>query len=224
MAKIRTGLYHVNAESRPGAMRAQQDEGAGRAAAAPAKPARERILDTATELFYREGIRAVGVDTIVARSGVAKMSLYRSFPSKDDLVVAFLEAADRRYWAWWERVVARHPNDPRAQLGALFRAIAKRTRSADYRGCPFVNTATEFPDADHPGRAVALANKRAVRARLRALADGAGARDPGLLADQLQVLMDGAYATGQMAPGPADAIVDAAEALIAAQLPADRRR
>jgi AcrR family transcriptional regulator len=212
---LRTGLYHVNREIGMAATRGQPD---GPAADASAKPARERILETATQLFYREGIRAVGVDTIVARSGVAKMSLYRSFASKDELVAAFLEAADRRYWAWWERVMARAPGDPRGQLAALFGAIAKRTRDADYRGCPFVNTATEFPDAGHPGRVIAIAHKRTVRARLCQLAADAGARDPELLADQLQVLMDGAYVTGQLAPGPAQAISAAAEALMAAQL------
>ena len=187
-------------------------------AAAP-KSARERILEVATDLFYREGIRAIGVDTIVARSGVAKMSLYRSFPSKDDLVVAFLTDADWRYWAWWDRVVARHA-EPRAQLGAIFRALAKKIASPSYRGCPFVNTATEFPDPDHPGRAVALANKRALRVRFRALAAAAGARDPDRLADQLQLLMDGAYATGPLLGGAdsGGALVAAAEALIAAQL------
>ena len=202
------------------AMRTARDvQDAAAAPEAPAKSARERILAVAEELFYREGIRAVGVDTIVARSGVAKMSLYRSFPSKDDLVAAFLEAADRRYWAWWDRVVARHPGDPRAQLLALFRAVAKRVRSPDYRGCPFVNTATEFPDAGHPGRVIALANKRELRARLRGLAAAAGARDPDRLAGQLQLLLDGAYATGQMlhAAGPGDVLEAAAEALIAAQ-------
>jgi AcrR family transcriptional regulator len=184
------------------------------------KSARERILEVATDLFYREGIRAVGVDTIVARSGVAKMSLYRSFPSKDDLVVAFLTDADTRYWAWWDRVVGRHPGAPRAQLEAIFRALAKKVASPNYRGCPFVNTATEFPDPDHPGRAVALANKRQLRARFRALAAAAGARDADRLADQLQLLMDGAYATGPLLGGAesASALVAAADALIAAQL------
>jgi AcrR family transcriptional regulator len=185
-----------------------------------AKSARERILEVATDLFYREGIRAIGVDTIVARSGVAKMSLYRAFPSKDELVAAFLAAADQRYWAWWDGVVGRHPGAPRAQLRALFRAVAKKTTSPDYRGCPFVNTATEFPDAGHPGRAVALANKRELRARLGRLAEAIGARDPALLADQLFLLMDGAYSTGQMlaASGPARALPEAADTLIAAQL------
>jgi AcrR family transcriptional regulator len=185
-----------------------------------AKSARERILEVATDLFYREGIRAIGVDTIVARSGVAKMSLYRSFPSKDVLVAAFLAAADQRYWAWWDGVVARHPGAPREQLRALFRAVAKKTTSPDYRGCPFVNTSTEFPDAAHPGRAIALANKRELRARLGRLATSLGARDPESLADQLFLLMDGAYSTGQMlaAAGPGKALPDAADALIAAQL------
>jgi AcrR family transcriptional regulator len=184
------------------------------------KPARDRILAVATDLFYREGIRAIGVDTICARSGVAKMSLYRAFPSKDDLVAAFLADADRRYWVWWDGVMARHPGDPRAQLTALFNAVAKKTASPSYRGCPFVNTSTEFPEPDHPGRAVALANKRELRARLRGLADAIGARDPALLADQLFLLMDGAYATGQMLGdgGPAHALPAAAARLIEAQL------
>jgi AcrR family transcriptional regulator len=184
------------------------------------KTARERILEVATELFYREGIRAIGVDTICARSGVAKMSLYRAFPSKDDLIAAFLADADKRYWAWWDGVVGRHPGQPRAQLRAVFAAVAKKTTSPHYRGCPFVNTATEFPEPDHPGRAVALANKRELRARLAVLAAAIGARDAELLADQLLLLMDGAYSTGQMLgdAGPGRGLSAAAEAVIEAQL------
>lgn len=190
------------------------DEGA-----APAKSARTRILEVATDLFYREGIRAVGVDRIVAGSGVAKMSLYRSFPSKDDLVAAFLEDRDRRYWAWWDEVTGRHEGAPREQLRALFQSLAKRVTSPRYRGCPFVNTATEFPDPDHPGHCIARANKQELLSRLQALAASAGARDPALLAGQLQLLMDGAYASGQMmaSPGLVAALVAAADALIDAQ-------
>src|SRR5689334_24863821 len=83
---------------------------------APEKSARQRILETATDLFYREGIRAVGIDTIIARSGVAKMSLYRNFASKDDLVVAFLEYRNEIYWQWWDHVMTAHPDDPRRQI------------------------------------------------------------------------------------------------------------
>src|SRR5579871_4067202 len=83
-------------------------------------PVRERILQTARDSFYREGIRAVGVDTLIARSGVAKMSFYRSFRSKDDLVCAYLECEAAEYWQWWDAVVGSHAQAPRKQLRALF--------------------------------------------------------------------------------------------------------
>src|SRR5690349_20624580 len=92
-----------------------------------AKSARTRILEAAAELFYREGIRAVGVDAVIAHSGVAKMSLYRNFAGKDELVAAFLEYRDGIYWTWWDKVVARHSGDPRAQIRAIFEAVGKRT-------------------------------------------------------------------------------------------------
>lgn len=181
---------------------------------------RDRVLQTASELFYRRGIRSVGVDEIIAAAGVAKMSLYRSYPSKDELAAAYLTAADRRYWRWWDGVVARHPGDPRAQLGDLFLGLAKRTTAADWRGCPFTNAATEFPEDDHPARAVAEANKHELRRRLGALAAAIGARQPKLLADQLVLLFEGAYVSAQVfgKKGPAAAVAAAADALIAAQL------
>ena len=183
------------------------------------KSARARILKTATDLFYREGIRAVGIDTIVARSGVCKMSLYRNFASKDDLVVAFLEYRDGIYWQWWDRVMAAHPDDAGRQVGDLFAALALRVASPSYRGCPFINTSTEFPDPDHPARAICRANKRELRRRLLDLATRAGARAPASLADQLLLLMEGAYASAQNFPasGPAPSLEGAAAALLAAQ-------
>src|SRR5579883_2488893 len=129
-------------------------------AAAEERPARERLLAAAGELFYRQGIRSVGVDEIVAAADVAKMSLYRSFPSKDELVAAYLREYDARYWRGWDRILAEHPGKPREQLLALFRALARRTTRPDWRGCPFTNAATEFPEPDHPARHVAEANKR----------------------------------------------------------------
>jgi AcrR family transcriptional regulator len=169
-------------------------------------------------MFYRRGIRAVGVESIVAAAGATKMSLYRSFPSKDDLVVAYLRERDAQYWQWWDGIMDRHAGDPRAQLRALFGSIAKRTSGPEYRGCPFTNAATEFPEPDHPGRGVAAENKRELRARLRGLAAAAGARDAAALGDQLFVLIEGAYASGQIMgiDGPSSSIVAAAEALIAA--------
>ncbi|EWY39719.1 TetR family transcriptional regulator [Skermanella stibiiresistens SB22] len=187
------------------------------------KSARDRVLDAAAELFYRDGIRAVGVDAVIAHSGVAKMSLYRNFAGKDELVAAYLEYRDRLYWEWWDGVMARHPGDPRAQIRALFAAVAKRTTSASYRGCPFINTAVEFPDPDHPGHVAAKANKRELRNRLRGLALAVGAADLDLLADQLHLLLDGAYTSGQTlgaegvghaAPAAAEALVEAAVAVL----------
>ena len=184
------------------------------------KSARQRILDTAAELFYREGIRAVGIDMIIARSGVAKMSLYRNFASKDALVVAFLEHRDGIYWQWWDHVMTAHPGDPVRQIDDLFASLTRRVTSPHYRGCPFINTSTEFPDPDHPARALCVANKRELRRRLKELARRAGARDPQGLADQLLLLMEGAYASAQnfRERGPAPCLRGAAEALLAAQL------
>jgi AcrR family transcriptional regulator len=184
------------------------------------KPARERILETASEMFYRDGIRAVGVDAIIARSGVAKMSLYRNFPSKDALVTAWLEDRNGFFWRRWNMAEASRDGDPRAQLEAILDMVAAAVSHQKWRGCPFLNTATEFPEPDHPARAVILANKQAVRARLEALAAAAGARNPELLAQQLQLLIDGAYAIGQsLGPdGPAKTVASAGRALIAAQV------
>ena len=182
--------------------------------------ARRRLLDAAAILFRRDGIRAIGVDTVVAEAGVCKMSLYRAFPSKDDLVAAFLAETDQRYWQWFDGVLAHHPDDPRAQLRDLFAALVKFTTSRDFHGCPFINTAVEFRQPDHPGRAVAVAHKRELLRRLEDLCRRLGAADPAALAGQLQVLMEGAYSAGNtLGPdGPAGAVAGAAEALVAAAL------
>ena len=184
------------------------------------KPARQRILETASEMFYRDGIRAVGIDAIIARSGVAKMSLYRNFLSKDDLVTAWLEDRNRFFWQRWDRAEASCPDEPQARLEAILDMVAATVSHPKWRGCPFLNTTTEFPEPDHPARCVILAHKGAVRQRLRDLAAATGARDPDLLAQQLQLLIDGAYAIGQSlgSDGPAGTIASAGRALIAAQL------
>lgn len=188
-------------------------------AGAVASP-RDRLLNTANDLFYRRGIHTVGIDEVIAAAGVAKMSLYRSFPSKDELIAAYLARRSGLYWDWWDRVVARHPGDPRRQLLALTASLRKRALRASYRGCPFTNAACEFPEPDHPARRIAEANKREMRRRFRALAKAAGARSPARLADQLTLLFEGAYASvltfGHR--GPARSVVDAAATMIDAQL------
>lgn len=155
--------------------------------------ARERLVETVADLFYREGVRAVGVDAVVERSGVSKSSLYRTFESKDDLIAAFAEEQNRRYWEWWDGVVNSHAGSPRAQVEALFKALATQISSPQFRGCPFINLATEIPDRQHLGAAIACANKQEVRRRLRALSRELGARDPRRLSEQLALILDGAY-------------------------------
>jgi AcrR family transcriptional regulator len=185
------------------------------------RPARERILDVAGELFYRDGFRAVGVDTVVERSGVAKTTLYHHFSSKDDLVVAYLDQSNERFWAWFDDAVARE-EEPRARLVALFEAVGRLARSPECLGCTFQGTAAEFPDPDHPGHRVARRHKQAVVRRLRELAADGGAREPDELARELLLLMDGAFAASRMfgqRGSPAASVARAAQTLIDAQLP-----
>jgi AcrR family transcriptional regulator len=179
--------------------------------------ARERILATAGELFYREGIRAIGVDTVVERSGVSKTTLYRLFESKDALIAAFAAEYDQSFWAWWDRVEGQHADDPRALLDALLSGIAKWIGRPAFRGCPMLNLATEFPDDDHAGRTVARGNKEELRARLAAIVAKLGVGDPNRVASQMALLINGAYATGLVAK-PADLkgdLIDAAMKLLA---------
>jgi AcrR family transcriptional regulator len=160
---------------------------AGKADGEPPAP-RERLLAVAGDLFYRQGIRSVGVDEIVLEANVAKMSLYRSFASKDELAAAYLTERDERYWRWWDGIVAKHPGEPRRQIKALFLSLAERTTHPKWRGCPFTNAATEFPEPDHPARKIAEANKRELQRRLRALAEAAGACRPEELSHPIVLL------------------------------------
>ena len=185
--------------------------------------ARERILETAERLFYRDGYHAVGVDTIVAESGVAKMTLYRHFPSKDHLIAAYLERTNEQLLTWVEKLIAPH-EDPRAALEAVFDGVAKLASSPECLGCAFVGAAGEFPEPDHPGHRVAAEPKRAVVARLRELAERAGARDPNGLAEELLLIMDGAWSAARVfGPGShGRRAAAAAKAVISSRL-ADRR-
>jgi AcrR family transcriptional regulator len=169
-------------------------------------------------LFYQEGVRAVGVDLVVEKSGVAKTSLYRHFATKDDLVAAVLERDDAAFWDRWDAIARRHAGDAAAELHAQLRWIAQYVAGPKYRGCPFLNVATEFPSPDHPARVVALRNKNDLRRRLSQLAKRMNVRKHDALADQLLLLIDGAYVDGQLfgKTGPARSFLAAADALIGA--------
>ncbi|WP_310632558.1 TetR/AcrR family transcriptional regulator [Paraburkholderia sp.] len=171
---------------------------AGRARTQTAGPrAQEHLLAAADELFYREGVRAVGVEAVVERAGVNKMSLYRQFSSKDDLVVAYLKRCDVRFFERFEASVAKHPGEPAKQLMQAFEDLAARASAPDYRGCPFVNVAAEFPDPAHPARHSVADNKTRLMARLTELAQAAGAANAASLANELALLVEGVYAASQ---------------------------
>lgn len=159
---------------------------------------RERILETASDLFYRRGVRAVGVDLVVEEAGVAKTSLYRHFRTKDDLTAAFLEREDRDFWGTWDDVARQNRDDPMAELEAHLAWIGERVGRPNYRGCPQINVAAEFPDSDHPARKVATAHKHELRRRLKAIAERLGTRDSDELAGQLAILVNGAFVSTQM--------------------------
>lgn len=182
--------------------------------------ARERIFNTAGRLFYTKGIRAVGVDTIAAQADTTKMSLYRNFSSKDELVAEWLRDHDTQFWQTWDATMALHPDDPRGQLKAAFALLQKHVVDPETRGCPMANAAVELTESGHPARKVIEAHKARLRARLTKMCTQMGARSPGLLADQLYLLMEGAQITIQTLGlrGPAKNAARAAEMLIAAHM------
>lgn len=179
---------------------------------------RKRILDTACALFYHRGVRAVGVDLVVENAGVAKTSLYRHFGTKDDLIAAFLEREDADFWATWDRVAGQHGNNAAAELDSHLGWIGERVGRPNYRGCPQINVAAEFPDIDHPARKVAATHKRQMRQRLKGIAERLGVPRPDELAGQLSLLINGAFVSSQIfEPGePTPLLRRAAQALIKA--------
>ena len=180
---------------------------------------RQKILNIAGDLFFRYGYRAVGVDTIVKETGMAKRTLYRHFPSKDDLIVAYLEQVNHLMQAWLDEAATPYEGQPQEQLLAIFVALQKLVKSPQCYGCAFLMTSVEFPELDSPSHQVALAHKQSVRSRFKNLAEQAGARTPDSLADQLLLLMDGAFASVRMFGiiNPGISVTEAAKALINAQ-------
>ena len=184
--------------------------------------ARDRVFRTAAELFYRRGIRAVGVETIATEANTTKMSLYRNFPSKDALVAEWLRDHDLKFWQRWDAMSRKNRNDARRHLKAIFDLLARHVADPRARGCPMANAAVEITEKDHPARKVIESHKAKLHARLAELCTQMGARDPGLLADQLFLLMEGAQVSSRV-PGarvPASNVARAASTLIDAHVPA----
>ena len=158
-------------------------------------PPAERILAAADKLFYARGIRAVGVDGIAAAAGVSKRTLYNHYPSKDDLIVAYLRARFRHIT----------PSDAPAveQILGVFDRLERVISSTGFRGCPFVNAVAEIGDPRHPASGIALQFKEQRRHWFRALLERLKVKDPEALATQLAILTDGAIAMALVRNDPA---------------------
>lgn len=160
-----------------------------------ASQARRRVLDTATSLFYAEGVHAVGIDRIILEAGVAKATFYNHFPSKDELVRAYIEEQDQLGRA----AVAQLPEQPqRETVFAVFDRIAEAARQPGYRGCPFINAAAEYPDPASPVRKAVDDHRRWNRDLLRDRLAADGHPDPTRTADILVVLGDGLLVSGDL--------------------------
>ncbi|MBA2377258.1 MAG: TetR/AcrR family transcriptional regulator [Rubrobacter sp.] len=155
-------------------------------------PAGERVLRAASEMFYREGIRAVGVEAIAAEAGVTKKTLYERFGSKDGLIVAYLRARDERWRSWMEESVEGSGGSPKERLLSTFDALEGWIERENPRGCGFVNAAAENPDPSHPARKLAIEQKKWLREYFEKLSEEAGAEEPGDLAERLVILHEGA--------------------------------
>lgn len=179
-------------------------------------PPRERILQAASDLFYRHGIRAVGVDLIAEAAGTNKMTLYRHFDSKDELVAEYLRRLAAEAVAHIEELKAKHPGKPCETLRAWLAEMATHVASGDERGCPLSNAAIELPEKDHPARKVIEQLKNAQRDQLIAICEEANLTEPDLLADELFLLLEGARVTAQsLGPKGMDArLMRMGEALI----------
>jgi AcrR family transcriptional regulator len=153
--------------------------------------ARERILDSAYELFSRRGIRAVGVDEVIGRAGVAKATLYRHFPSKDELVLAFLERREQRWTLDWVEAEARRGGStPEEQLLAIFDAFDGWFRRDDFEACSFINVMLEM-GPEHSASRACIQHLGNIRSIVQVLAEEAGLRDPDSFARSWHILMKG---------------------------------
>lgn len=187
-------------------------------------PPRERILAAATELFYRHGIRAVGVDAIAEAAETNKMTLYRHFASKDELVAEYLRSLFCEKDLMWQKIQADNPDDPQGQLMGWLQLVAANVADPKSRGCAIANAAVELPEKDHPARKVIEDSKRKSRESLVVLCRRANIVEPELLADQLFMLLEGAFVSRQSVGdhGPACQFVRAGQSLIKASSPTSK--
>lgn len=175
------------------------------AAADSSSPKRDHLMATAWRLFYRDGYRAVGIDTILAEAGVAKMTLYNHFASKEELIIAVLEKRDCELRAAIIARVDATASSPSEKLLAVFDWLEGWFGTEDFKGCAFIRALSEYPDPTHPIHQTAWRHKTAVKTALADLCTAAGAKDPAALADTLNMLIDGAIVTAHATQSTAPA-------------------
>ena len=163
----------------------------------PRTPPRQRILEAAADLFRRVGIRGVGVEALAEAAGTNKMTLYRHFASKDELVAEWVRGIVAQKEAEWDEIAANHPGDPQAQLVDWSRRVAKKFAEMEERGSALGNALAELPEADHPARRVIDDHRVREHERVRALCREAGFPEPELAADQFYMMIEGAKACVQ---------------------------
>jgi AcrR family transcriptional regulator len=159
--------------------------------ASPPSAKRDHLMATAWKLFYRDGYRVVGIDTLLAEAEVAKMTLYNHFASKEELIVAVLEQRSRELLNHVDTSIAVAGRSPNRRLTAVFDGLKRWFSTEEFKGCAFIRALSEYPDPDHPIHQAAWKHKRAMNARLRVLVEEAGAKNPAALADTISLLIDG---------------------------------
>jgi AcrR family transcriptional regulator len=181
-----------------------------------ASDARQRILESAGRLFYAEGVRAVGIDRIIAESGVAKMTLYAHFRSKDDLILAVLRHREEQFMAWFAEAMGRHAKAGEGGLAALFDALKEWFETPTFRGCAFINASVELADAGHPGSVFARQHKVRFHAFLSKLIAESLGEAAAKLAPAVALLIEGAIVAAVIegSPRTADVARDAALRLL----------
>ncbi|RMF27186.1 MAG: TetR/AcrR family transcriptional regulator [Cyanobacteria bacterium J083] len=156
------------------------------------KSARDRILEKASELFYQEGIQKVGIDRIIAESGVAKMSLYNHFKSKDVLIAEVLKQRDESWRSWFIETLASYSSEPKERLLAIFDVLKLWFEQPNFRGCAFINATIELGREEHPAYQIVLRHKQSIYSYILELVKASQLKDPESLARQLFLLIEGA--------------------------------
>jgi AcrR family transcriptional regulator len=178
-------------------MKSHRRPGRPRKTASMVEP-KERLLRSAEELFYRKGITVTGIDELIAHAGVAKMSLYAHFGSKEGLTAEYAARANQSWWAWFDAELERAPADPKARLLYVFDLAYAWVGKDGFCGCAFINAAAQLNDPAHPAFAIAVANKTETRIRLERMARAAGLGQPKQVARELALLLDGALVAASM--------------------------